>query len=61
MNGAALDQIFDRMDAALARIEAAASRPASGDSELASKNEQLRAAAAQTLRQLDALIAENSR
>ena len=58
MDGASLDRIFERIDAALGRIEGA-SRPAPADGDLAVRHEQLRAAAAQTLRQLDALIAEH--
>ena len=61
MDGAALNLIFDRIDAALARIDAIASRAPQGDNELAVRHEQLRAAAAQTLRQLDALITDHSR
>jgi hypothetical protein len=59
MDGASLDRMFERIDAALRRIEAAASRPAPADSKLVARHEQLRAAAAQTLRQIDALIAEH--
>ncbi len=61
MDGAALNLIFDRIDAALARIDAAASRAPQGNDQLSVRHEQLRAAAAQTLRQLDVMIAENSR
>ena len=61
MDGAALNLLFDRIDAALARIDAIALRAPQGDDQLTVRHEQLRAAAAQTLRQLDALIAENSR
>ena len=61
MDGAALNLIFDRIDAALARIDAIASRAPQGDGQLTVRHEQLRAAAAQTLRQLDALIADHSR
>ena len=61
MDGAALNLLFDRIDAALARIEATASRAPPDDDQLAVRHEQLRAAAAQTVRQLDALIADHSR
>ena len=66
MSGSAIQDAFARIDAALARIETAAAKPprADGDltdGDLAARHERLRSAASQTLRQLDALIAEQSR
>jgi hypothetical protein len=61
MDGSSTESALARIDAALARIEAAASRPrdagASSDGELAAKHDRLRAAVAQSLRQIDGLIA----
>jgi hypothetical protein len=58
MEGENLAAALARIDAALARIDRVASRPLLTDSDLAQRHEQLRAAATQTLQQLDALIAE---
>jgi hypothetical protein len=64
MEGENLTEALARIDAALARLDRVAARPQhsaqQSDSELAAKHEQLRAAAAKTLRQLDALIGEKS-
>jgi hypothetical protein len=61
MEGSSPESALARIDAALARIEAVAARPrAAGDatdSELAAKHDRLRAAVADSLRQLDGLIA----
>ena len=60
MEGPSAEFALTRIDAALARIEAAASRPHAPDhaneSELAARHERLRAAVAETLRDLDGLI-----
>jgi hypothetical protein len=60
MSGSEIQDAFARIDAALARIETASVRPPQADGELAARHERLRSAASQTLRQLDALIAEQS-
>ena len=60
MQGDDVHNAMTRIDAALARIEAAAPRPSPADGDLAARHERLRSAASQALRQLDALIAEQS-
>ena len=61
MDGASHESALARIDAALARLEAIASRPAAAsgtaDGELAARHDRLRAAVSQSLRQLDGLIA----
>ena len=67
MDGASIENALGRMNAAMARIERAAARLASADPEnlaaivdesgLQARHEQLRADVAQSLRQLDALLA----
>ncbi len=61
MSGSEIQDAFARIDAALARIETAAAQAPRADGELAARHERLRSAASQTLRQLDALIAEQGR
>lgn len=60
MDGSSSESALARIDAAIARLEAVAARPRaageSGDSELAAKHDRLRAAVAQSLRQIDGLI-----
>jgi hypothetical protein len=56
MEGASIDQVLGRIEAALTRIEHAASNRPQADRELAARHESLRAAVAQSLRQLDALL-----
>ncbi len=53
-----LQDAFARIEAALARIETVAARPPVADVDLAARHDRLRNAASRTLRQLDALIAE---
>ena len=64
MDGSTPESALARIDAALARLEAVAARPrASGgaaDGDLARRHEHLRTAVAQSLRQLDGLIAEQN-
>ena len=64
MDGSTPESALARIDAALARLEAVAARPrASGgaaDGDLARRHEYLRTAVAQSLRQLDGLIAEQN-
>jgi hypothetical protein len=67
MDGASIENTFNRIDAAIARIERAAAKPASADSttadsapadhDLQARHQQLRSEVAQSLRQLDALLA----
>ena len=61
MEGSTSESALARIDAAIARLEAVAARPRdSGEdatSELGAKHERLRDAVAQSLRQLDGLIA----
>jgi hypothetical protein len=60
MEGASMENALDRIEAALARVEQAARAPAptlAPDADLAARHERLRAAVAQSLRQLDGLIA----
>ena len=65
MDGDRGERALQRIDAALARIERAARQrpaapgPAAGDPELAQRHARLREAVGQSLRQLDALIAEH--
>ena len=67
MDGDRSERALQRIEAALARIERAAQhRPAvasapAGDPELARRHARLRDAVGQSLRQLDALIAEQQR
>ena len=67
MAGDRSERALQRIDAALARIERAAQRrppPSSapaGDPELAHRHARLRDAVGQSLRQLDALIAEHEK
>ncbi|MDR2857988.1 MAG: hypothetical protein LBV50_09085 [Novosphingobium sp.] len=59
MEGASVEKALDRMEAALTRIENAASRAAAPDRDLAARHERLRAAVAQSLGRLDMLLAEH--
>jgi hypothetical protein len=56
MEGASIELALDRIEAALARIENAASRDATSQDYLAERHQRLRAAVAQSLRQLDGLL-----
>jgi hypothetical protein len=56
MEGASIELALDRIEAALARIENAASRDATSQDDLAERHQRLRAAVAQSLRQLDGLL-----
>ena len=63
MSGAQTDQTLVRLDAAISRIEAALDRPlpappAQADPALADRHEKLRRAVAESLRELDGLIAQ---
>lgn len=62
MSGAQTDETLVRLDAAISRIEAALDRPASPpptevDPALVTRHENLRRAVAESLRELDGLIA----
>ena len=57
MNGGSPENALDRIEAAIARIENAARQPADGDSDLLARHERLKSSVAQTLGQLDDLIA----
>jgi hypothetical protein len=61
MEGTSPESALARIDAALARLEAVASRPAtaseSTDGDLAARHQRLRAAVSRSLSQLDGLIA----
>jgi hypothetical protein len=57
MEGASIEKALGRIEAALARVENAASREPMADQELAARHERLRTAVAQSLRQLDTLLA----
>lgn len=57
MDGASVDNSLVRIEAALARIEAAAR---AGDGELREKHDRLRAAVGESLRELDQLIANRA-
>jgi hypothetical protein len=56
MEGQTPDAAFERINAALARIEAAAVRARPDDEHLAARHAHLRAAVADSLRALDGLI-----
>ena len=58
MTGERTETALARVDAALARIEQASARIASRTGTLARRHDHLRAAVAQTLHDLDLLIAE---
>jgi len=66
MEGPSPEFALSRIDAALARIEAVAARPrpdagpdaGNADSDLAVRHERLRKAVAESLRQVDGMIAE---
>lgn len=62
MDGGSFENALGRIEAAIARIERAASQPAAAqpsavDAELLARHEKLRAAVGQSLRQLDDLLA----
>ena len=62
MDGDRTQTALLRIDAALARLEAAASRPtSSGDGDLTARHERLREAVTAALGQLDGLIAAQGR
>lgn len=58
MNGAPIESSLARIEAALARIESAATGPSRAQRDLELRHERLRAAVAQSLRQLDDLMAQ---
>jgi hypothetical protein len=58
MTGERTETALARIDAALARINAASARVGSRTGDLARKHDHLRAAVAQTLHDLDLLIAD---
>ena len=58
MEGASIEKALGRIEAALTRIETAASQTAMQDEGLAERHDRLRAAVTQSLQQLDRLLAE---
>lgn len=56
MDGATIENALERIEAALARIENAAHRPAEVAAELEARHDRLKSAVAQSLRQLDELL-----
>jgi hypothetical protein len=56
MEGASIELALDRIEAALARIDNAASRDTTSQDDLAERHQRLREAVAQSLRQLDGLL-----
>jgi hypothetical protein len=56
MEGASIDKALGRIEAALTRIENAASRTEMQDQDLAERHDRLRAAVTQSLQQLDTLL-----
>ena len=56
MEGASIEKALGRIEAALTRIENAASHATGPDGELAAKHERLRSAVTQSLQQLDSLL-----
>jgi hypothetical protein len=57
MEGASIEKALGRIEAALTRVENAASREPRADHELAARHERLRVAVTQSLEQLDGLLA----
>jgi hypothetical protein len=57
MEGASIEKALERIEAALTRIENAASSVSIPNDELAERHARLRAAVAQSLQQLDGLLA----
>jgi hypothetical protein len=60
MEGASMEKALGRIEAALTRIENAASRAPKPDEDLAARHERLRAAVTQSLQQLDSLLGQRS-
>ena len=58
MSASPVDNALTRMEAALSRIERATQALPAHDSALAARHERLRAAVGESLRELDALLAE---
>jgi hypothetical protein len=61
MEGASMDTALARIEAALGRIEHAAANTDTPDRELADRHQRLRAAVAESLQQLDRLLAGGRR
>lgn len=61
MEGASIEKALGRIEAALTRIERAASLAPKADHDLAARHERLREAVSLSLRQLDTLIGGQSR
>ncbi len=57
MDGAHFEKALERIEAALARIENAADRPAQSAARIEARHEKLKTAVAQSLRQLDEVLA----
>ena len=56
MDARSVEHALNRIDAALARIEQATASRATGSGDIEERHERLRAAVAQSLRQLDELL-----
>jgi len=61
MDGGSVENALDRIEAALARIESAATRPIQAEQALRARHERLRTAVTQSLRQLDELLANQQK
>jgi hypothetical protein len=61
MDGGSVEKALDRIEEALARIERAAAQPSPADEALRARHERLRTAVTQSLRQLDELLASQSK
>jgi hypothetical protein len=61
MEGASVDHALDRIEAALIRLEEAASRAPKPDQALVDRHDALRAAVSDSLRQLDDLLDGHAR
>ena len=61
MDGENNDKALERIDRALARIEAAARQRPHGDTQLEARHDRLRAVVASTIARLDGLIAGGGR
>lgn len=61
MDGDAVESALQRIEAAIGRIERTVSTAHAPDSELRARHQRLREAVAQSLRELDQVIADRSR
>jgi len=61
MDGGSAEKALERIEAAIARIERASTRPNAADEALRTRHERLRSAVTQSLRELDELLAGQQR